>query len=1041
MLSPGGPEGATGDPLIGRRIGDYEIRRVVGRGGMGSVYEAFHVHLHRIVALKVLAPHLLDNPQAIERFRREMRAIGRLNSPHIVTALDASLGGDIQYLAMEYIDGIDADEMVRRLHAMPVEDACEIVRQAALGLEDAHQQMLVHRDIKPKNIAIASNGKVKILDLGLALCKSEVMATGRLTAQAAIGSYQYMAPEQFDDSHEVDIRADIYGLGCTLFHLLAGAPPFSGTKYRTLTSLMAAHRSTAPPQITEFNGNVPNVLAGVVGRTLAKEPDARFQTPIEVAQALEPFAGGADLAKLVHMSREAEVSDEAILATQPGAPTTDREPETRERWQAALLGTTDLRRQRRRRLQLWFAASAVAVLMSVAAYFALRNRITATGQAERERLAQGILVMPGLNGLWWMDETPWMLPPVRAAVAEGLAAGSSGSSITLKGTPVIPDEALDRIGELTTSIDTSALQSSLNDLFGRFAPYSPRDVEEAYFAFKRDDPESIDNAKLTEKLARISEPARQQGKDLSAVDWHLLAVAAHKAADWDQAKTAYEQALAAWDKRPPSLLGVLCQADYGEMLFAQGRFEEAAERFRIAAGRLQARDDHFPEFLVYAQCREADSLRKLSDVAGQASDLLEHAERDASRLPKDHPLNAFLAERRGWLALDDWRIAEAVEQFERAIALRQKSADLGNRRSQFFIFFDQQGLAMAERLRGKDETSRALLATLAEQLYLALTDGKRYSAKQRSELKSRLLNTLERSADTYLYGSGEPSGAVDVLSSALDFADREIDAEGPLERHIDRIRCKSLIARAWAGQDLIGELPSIADESTDTPLETKYRQLARAAITASKDPAAVSALRDLIFEQKQEDPTRDELELILLAGRLLYRFAPPGEPSLGPVVPRISQWLKTVGREGDESVLGYLRPHYDALIRAATSLPGFPPDELAEMLLQARNPSFGSRPSDFLVFYLLEDEGVVVDRVAGQSRVIPLPFGSRQILQARSDPALQTELAARIPEGIESRRRQLPAENVYWSDAVLGITDADYPNANPMPESLPSEPP
>jgi hypothetical protein len=386
-----------------------------------------------------------------------------------------------------------------------------------------------------------------------------------------------------------------------------------------------------------------------------------------------------------------------------------------------------------------------------------------------------------------------------------------------------------------------------------------------------------------------------------------------------------------------------------------------------------------------------------------------------------------LAERRGWLALDGWRVADAVERFEEVIAQRQKSADIGNRRAQFFIFFDQQGLAMAERLRGQAEASRSLLATLAEQLNLALTDGKRYSAKQRSELKSRLLNTLERSADTYLYGTGEPSGAVEVLSSALDFADREIGEVGPLERHIDRIRCKSLIARAWAGQDVAGELPSIVDESSDTSLETKYRRLARAAIAAQQDPAAARQLAELILEQKQEDPTRDDFELVLLAGRLLYRFASPDDPSLAPVVRRISQWLKAVGRQGDESVLAYLRPHYDALIGVATSQTDFPPDELAELFLQARNPSSVSRPVDHLVFYLLEDKGFVIDRAGGQSRLISLPFGRKQILQARSEPALQQTLATQLPEQLESRRPQLPPESVFWADPVLGITDADYP--------------
>jgi serine/threonine protein kinase len=198
-----------------RQLGEYELLDKLGEGGMGTVFKARHTELDRLVAIKILRPGQLDREEAAARFRREIKAAGRLDHPHIVRAHDARRIGDTQFLVMEYVDGLDAETLAGRLGALPITDACELVRQAALGLQCAHEHGLVHRDIKPSNLMLSRNGQVKILDLGLARVHGSVSASQAVTAIGQVmGTPDYIAPEQINDSHGAEIRADRYSLGC-----------------------------------------------------------------------------------------------------------------------------------------------------------------------------------------------------------------------------------------------------------------------------------------------------------------------------------------------------------------------------------------------------------------------------------------------------------------------------------------------------------------------------------------------------------------------------------------------------------------------------------------------------------------------------------------------------------------------------------------------------------------------------------------------------------------------------------------------------------
>jgi len=282
------------------QLGEYQLLEKLGQGGMGTVYKALHTKLGRVVALKVLSKDRVWDERAVARFEREMKAVGSVDHPNIVRAMDAREIGETRILVMEYVDGLDLAEVIRRCHPIPLADVCELVRQAALALEGAHQHGLVHRDVKPSNLMLTRHGQVKLLDLGLARFEMDQSGADEVTsAGQAIGTVEYMAPEQFSDSTSVDIRADIYSLGCTLYKFLAGRTPFGGDEYKGTLERLMAHVHKPVPPVWQYRGDVPPELAHVVERMLAKEPARRFALPSEVAGALAPWASGSDLSGLL----------------------------------------------------------------------------------------------------------------------------------------------------------------------------------------------------------------------------------------------------------------------------------------------------------------------------------------------------------------------------------------------------------------------------------------------------------------------------------------------------------------------------------------------------------------------------------------------------------------------------------------------------------------------------------------------------------------------------------------------------------------------
>jgi serine/threonine protein kinase len=294
-------------PGLGSSLGQYELLELLGEGGMGRVFKARHRLMDRLVAIKIIKAGLLDSPGSVARFHREIKALARLDHRHIVRALDADAVGGMHFLVMEYIEGKDLSRLVREQGPLPVGRACEYIRQAADGLQHAHEHGLVHRDIKPSNLIVTPTGQVKVLDLGLALLREERSADAPRTAHGAaltttgphttpgevMGTLDFMAPEQWQDTHRVDIRADLYSLGCTLYYLLAGQAPFSGRAYADPLRKRYGHTEHPVPDLGQFRGDVPAELQAILSRLLAKSPADRYGTPAQVSTALACFLADA----------------------------------------------------------------------------------------------------------------------------------------------------------------------------------------------------------------------------------------------------------------------------------------------------------------------------------------------------------------------------------------------------------------------------------------------------------------------------------------------------------------------------------------------------------------------------------------------------------------------------------------------------------------------------------------------------------------------------------------------------------------------------
>ena len=324
-------------------LGKHKLLDHLGTGGMSSVYLAEHVLMQRRVAIKVLPKTRVDDASYLMRFEREARAIAAVNHPNIVRAYTLDNEGDIHYLVMEYVEGRDLQRIVKEDGPLSYEKVADYIRQSAAGLAYAHQRGLIHRDVKPANLMVDPEQTVRVLDLGLARFSNEEQASLTiLHDENVLGTADYLAPEQAVDSHGVDGRADIYGLGCTLYFCLTGHPPFDEG---TLPERLLRHQKDPPPPIKKDRPDAPNDLISICLKMMAKRPSARFQKMEQVDHILTKWlmihgyrtegpierkhGSSGKLATAAGQAGQAEQTGKGTARNAPGGSSPGQKPQSR----------------------------------------------------------------------------------------------------------------------------------------------------------------------------------------------------------------------------------------------------------------------------------------------------------------------------------------------------------------------------------------------------------------------------------------------------------------------------------------------------------------------------------------------------------------------------------------------------------------------------------------------------------------------------------------------------------------------------------------
>jgi eukaryotic-like serine/threonine-protein kinase len=399
--------------------GKYRIERVLGQGGMGVVAAAHHIQLDQRIALKLMLPHAMSNPEAVARFVREARAAARISSEHVARVFDVgALPTGEPYIAMEYLEGSDIAQLLASRGHLPHTEAVEYLLQACEALAEAHASGIIHRDLKPGNLFLVArrDGQrlIKVLDFGISKMASGTQSAPMTQTSALMGSPLYMSPEQMGSSKAVDARSDIWALGVVLYEMLAGEPPFNG---ETLPQVCAMVITEPPPPLEQRAAGLPLALYEVVRRCLEKAPAARYQSVTELARALEPIAtvrGRHSVERISRLQGVAALSPDSLSvpavterpAAQPGtyAPWGETKPPTPAR---------------RSSLPLFAGLGAAAVAAGGVLWFVQRGHLAAN--AADSSAAPTVAAAPSLPAALVADA------PVASAPAQSAAAPASGA--------------------------------------------------------------------------------------------------------------------------------------------------------------------------------------------------------------------------------------------------------------------------------------------------------------------------------------------------------------------------------------------------------------------------------------------------------------------------------------------------------------------------------------------------------------------------------------------------------------------------------------
>lgn len=684
-----------------------------------------------------------------------MQLIGRLNHPHIVRALNAGESEGEHFLAMEFVEGVTLCHLVTQLNAkeerIPIPVVCELVRQAALGLQNAHEFALVHRDIKPANLILDFSGTIKILDLGLGKFVSEKRSEdSNMMTQTGetMGTVDYMAPEQCENASTVDIRADIYSLGCTFYYLATGFPPYSGPRYDTVGKKLRAHMASAIPSLSDNISSVEPELERIFKKMMAKEPKHRFQTPQELADALEPFADAEMvspfLEKVVGLCDCGKTIEEirSLLAK-----STKRAISGKKQAASSLFDTKGI--------ALAILLTFLLGVMGMSLY-GWRNP-----KPEMLPIQVDTAQMPGLNGIWWFEEIPWFTPAVREQVLQNVP-------------PTLLKERL----PIRSSTDVSSLYSQLWHITSDVLPKMPaahRELVKGLKDFADSKTEGQNIPQFWESLLT----RYQQYSLKSGTDYHTLAILQHRFATLkndsalaQSALKSYRQTIASYQKEAEAghsvarLLEILCLSDYARLVYpATKTFSEAKLAYEDVCDRNTKPSHDYkwsPVFLAEFWASFGEECAAAWEFNDSLFEAASNAMQQVNLHKQGHPLSAYIAERNAWSLMDQWKIIDAQTQFQKALVIRNgNNVSNSNSVARLYVLHNRHGIAMTHRYLGNTSTAiaayREVLEDIKSQFRLSSSSQGNETEQSGRQLHERAANTRERLADCLLYG-GAASG-------------------------------------------------------------------------------------------------------------------------------------------------------------------------------------------------------------------------------------------------------------------------------------------
>ncbi|MDR3183455.1 MAG: serine/threonine protein kinase [Planctomycetaceae bacterium] len=1042
------------DPAVPRTvapqyIGDYEIIEEIGEGGMGVVYKAKHRFLNQTAAVKVLPSQLLSDSQAVSRFRREMQLIGSLNHPNIVRALNAGEINGSHYLAMEFVDGLTLEKLLHQitvqrkktLPKMPLAAACEAVRQAALGLQNAHELQLIHRDIKPANLMVDQRGCVKILDLGLGKFQSDTFTDSQETALTlagmTLGTVDYISPEQCENASSTDIRSDLYSLGCTLYFLLTGEAVYSGPRYETLRNKLMAHIVGAVPDVRSLIPSLPEEFNAVLQKVLAKEPAKRYQTPLEFAEALEPFASFEEFYS------ELQTDGAIKSAYKPPSSHTlysqNIKPVKRFKLIAALVLI---------HLIVFgglFAWAWYAFVYSKGESVSIANQAgEAAVPAANDTLPAeitDILLLPGLNGSWWFDEIPWYLPGVRLLAADAV------SRIDAKAVPDLYDPNVPAV--------YAALENLLKEHQKKLLPHEQILVGELRQLQKKttaDADNTVQNtaAFYTALLNTFNSKEPQRG-----VDWHTLALLEHRLTllsdSADEKKTHnkaaaehYGKALQQYRLEAGVLtrkLEFLCLADYARLpadfKTQFDRFEEITKQ-RKTGERLGVLFTAEYRATYGTLCAAAHQYDDTQFTRGKDS-LLRDRERNSM-----HPLTAYLSEQYAAGLMSQWKMTDAEKQWTDALIIRAANYKETNNPQAFLrLYQDNNARALSFRYLGNTQRAGEEYRSTLQRLAAANT-------KEASSAAAVIRAAKEQLADCTLFGGAAAQAAAAKLAEAqklYEEAGCPLKAAAALLLQDKTEEAKKIIAAVPAGGLMYQWTEALAAYKT-TGEQDKLRQfllqfsvlnnpLDKEAFEPAVMDLRLFAAELLVSEDRRKNDLPalgDDIKTLTAAAVLFIRY-----PGARPFIRRIGDLIV-------RSLATMYESQSDTAVRQNLL------DGIVHLLIQerqtAKEPEAAVKPSDtgasaplpvLLVYFLTDDaqDGFVIfyPQDGRRGSLYRLPLTRRDIKSGKEKDAAK-HLPAELLSLLETEHQADRTVQKSWSDAAAysqpdeALSDAEYPFGN-----------